>query len=323
MIPKRKIKKILTGSYELPNNVRQAIPSPVVQVQTITYQHAPYIRDCIEGVLMQKTNFPFEYLIGEDCSTDGTREIVFEYAKKHPEKIRVITADKNFGMMGNIRRCRMAARGKYIALCEGDDYWTDPYKLQKHVDFMQKNPGVSITYHDAMKVDADKNIIEQSMLPEIRKRNFSSDELKTGIWILTYTMCFRNLIDKYPENYFRVYNGDTFLTSLLGNYGSGVYLGNISPSCYRINESGVFSMKTDVQKRILSISTITELMNFYKQKNDIVYYNYFVTRIQKTLLDLLEYDLTGKNKKMLSSYIIKNAPHIGIKNSLYYLKKLL
>ncbi|HOV12158.1 MAG TPA: glycosyltransferase [Bacteroidales bacterium] len=323
MIPKRKIKKILTGSYELPNNVRQAIPSPVVQVQTITYQHAPYIRDCIEGVLMQKTNFPFEYLIGEDCSTDGTREIVFEYAKKHPEKIRVITADENFGMMGNIRRCRMAARGKYIALCEGDDYWTDPYKLQKHVDFMEQNPGVSITYHDACKVDADKNIIEQSMLPEIRKKNFSSEELKTGIWILTYTMCFRNLIDQYPENYFRVYNGDTFLTSLLGNYGSGAYLGHISPSCYRVSESGVFSMKTGIEKMIKSLSTSVELMKFYKQRNDKDFYEYFINRIQKALLEILEQVLSRKNKNKLALRIIKLSGYLGLKNSLYYLKKLL
>ncbi len=322
-MPKTTAKTILANSYELPNRVGEFIPSPVVQVQTITYQHAPYIRDCIEGVLMQKTNFPFEYLIGEDCSSDGTREIVFDYAKKYPEKIRVITADQNFGMMGNIRRCRLAARGKYIALCEGDDYWTDPYKLQKQVDYMEQHPEVSVTYHDACKVDAAKNIIEPSMLPEIRKRNFSSDELKSGFWVLTMTMCFRNLIDKYPENYFRVYNGDTFLTSLLGNYGSGAYLDNISPSCYRVNESGVFSMKAELHKKTQSLSTFVELMKFYKQKNDIDFYNYFVKRIQKTLLDLVEYDLTGKNKKILAAFITKYAPHIGVKNSLYYLKKLL
>jgi len=316
------MKRLPEVSYEVPNKVLANMPSPVVTVRTITFQHAPYIRDCIEGVLMQKTDFPFEYIIGEDFSTDGTREIVFEYAKKYPDKIRVITAGKNVGMTENIRRLILAARGKYIALCEGDDYWTDPYKLQKQVDFMEKNPDVAITYHDSCKVDADKNIIEPSMLPEGRKRNFSGDELKTGIWILTQTMCFRNVIE-YPENYFRVYNADTFFTSLAGNYGSGAYLGHISPSCYRVNESGVFSMKAGPHRKIRSLSTTVELMKFYKQKHDIDFYYYFVTRIKKTLLDLVEYKLTAKNKKILISYIIKNAPHIGIKNSLYYLKKLL
>ena len=188
---------------------------------------------------------------------------------------------------------------------------------------MEKNPGVSITYHDACKVDADRNIIENSMLPEIRKRNFSNDELKYGFWVLTMTMCFRNLIEKYPENYFRVYNGDTFLTSLLGNYGSGAYLGNISPSCYRINESGVFSMKAELHKKIQSLSTFVELMKFYKQRNDKDFYKYFINRIQKALLEILEQDLSRKNKNKLALNIIKTSAHLGLKNSLYYLKKLL
>ena len=115
------IEKRVCDSYILPNQVVKSIPEPVVTVRTITYQQASYIEQCIQGVLMQKTNFPFEYIIGEDFSTDGTREIVFEYAEKYPEKIRVITADYNVGN-ANSRRCNRISRGKYIALCEGDDY---------------------------------------------------------------------------------------------------------------------------------------------------------------------------------------------------------
>src|SRR5690606_19306327 len=91
------LKKRVKDSYELPNNVLRLIDEPLVTVRTSTYQHGPYIGRCIEGVLMQKTTFPFEFIIGEDCSTDGTREIVFEYAKKFSDRIRVITADYNVG----------------------------------------------------------------------------------------------------------------------------------------------------------------------------------------------------------------------------------
>jgi len=133
----------LADSYELPNRVKETVPDPLVTVFTVTYQHAHYIRDCIEGVLMQKTTFPVEYVIGEDCSTDGTREIVLEYAKKYPDKIRVVTADRNVGLKANAERCRKALRGKYAALCEGDDYWTDPLKLQKQVEFLEANPVMS------------------------------------------------------------------------------------------------------------------------------------------------------------------------------------
>lgn len=317
----KKAGKILKKSYELPNNVREAIPFPTVQVQTITYQHAPYIRDCIEAVLIQKTNFPFEYLIGEDCSTDGTREIVFEYAKKYPDKIRVITADENVGMMGNIRRCRMASRGKYVALCEGDDYWTDPYKLQKQVDFMEQNPDVVITYHDASRVDNNKNIIEESLLPENRKRDFSKEELKTGIWIMTNTMCFRNVVEQYPENYYKVINGDTFITSLLGNFGRGAYIPDIKPSFYRINDSGIWSMKTDAERKIRALATPLELMKFYDNQNDKEFYEYFKDNARKLILSLLENKLSKKQKKHIIKKICSHLSDLGFRNSFYYIKK--
>lgn len=127
-------------TYELPNNVLQAVPKPLVSVRTSTYNHEKYIRQCIEGILMQKTTFQFEYIIGEDCSTDGTMAIVKEYAQKYPDLIRVVTDDVNVGMKNNGLRCIERCRGKYMAACEGDDWWTDPYKLQKQVDFLESHP---------------------------------------------------------------------------------------------------------------------------------------------------------------------------------------
>lgn len=140
------IEKRISDSYELPNRVIEKYPHPLVSIRTSTYNHEPYIKQCIEGVLMQKTNFPFEYIIGEDYSTDETRKIVFEYARKYPDIIRVITADYNVGSKANGRRCIRACRGKYIAICEGDDYWTDPLKLQKQVDFLENHPEYGMCY---------------------------------------------------------------------------------------------------------------------------------------------------------------------------------
>lgn len=111
---------------------------PFVSVKTITYNHEKFIAQCIEGIMMQKTNFAFEYIIGEDCSTDSTMEIVQEYARRYPDVIRIITAEKNVGAVENDNRTDRACRGKYVAFCEGDDFWTDPYKLQKQVDFWRQ-----------------------------------------------------------------------------------------------------------------------------------------------------------------------------------------
>lgn len=121
---------------------------PLVSAKMITYNHAPYIAQAIEGVLQQETNFPFELVIGEDCSTDGTREIVFDYQEKYPDIIRIITSSKNIGAKKNSFRTEKACRGKYIAYCEGDDYWHHPQKLQKQVDYMESHPECGLVFSD-------------------------------------------------------------------------------------------------------------------------------------------------------------------------------
>ena len=98
-----------------------------------------FIKDAIEGILMQKTSFPIELIIGEDCSTDNTRKIVEDYEEKYPNLIFAQYSEKNLGMMNNFFNVLQAAVGKYIALCEGNDYWTDPLKLQKQVYFLEEN----------------------------------------------------------------------------------------------------------------------------------------------------------------------------------------
>ena len=120
---------------------------PLVSICCITYNHVDFIKDAIEGFLSQKTTFTYEICIGEDESNDGTREIIKEYAAKYPNKIRLFLrkrkdviyfngkATGRFNFMETLKK----ARGKYIATCEGDDYWLDPLKLQKQVDFMEKN----------------------------------------------------------------------------------------------------------------------------------------------------------------------------------------
>ena len=122
---------------------------PLVSVRVATYNHEKYIAQCIEGILMQRTDFPFEIIIGEDCSTDRTREIVLSYQKKYPDKIQALLTEKNLGGARNSMHIQQACQGKYHAMCEGDDYWIDPLKLQKQVDFMEVHPNFSLCFHNA------------------------------------------------------------------------------------------------------------------------------------------------------------------------------
>ena len=113
---------------------------PLVSIIMITYNHERFIAQAIEGVLMQETGFPFELVIGEDCSTDGTRAVCEKYAREHPDRIRLLPAERNLGMNLNARRTLRACRGKYIANCEGDDLWTDAGKLQRQAEYLETHP---------------------------------------------------------------------------------------------------------------------------------------------------------------------------------------
>ncbi len=121
---------------------------PAVSIVTITYNHGKYIAQCLDSILAQKTTFPFEIIVGEDCSTDNTRQIVLDYQRKYPESIRAIISDRNVGAIPNRVRVGLRARGALIASCEGDDYWTDPGKLQRQYEIMSSDASIGLCFSD-------------------------------------------------------------------------------------------------------------------------------------------------------------------------------
>ena len=175
---------------------------PVVSVDMVTYNQESYIRQAIEGVMMQKTDFEFELVIGDDCSNDQTREICFEYQRKYPDKIRVLWSDENlFKYGGNAKRTLARCRGEYVAFCEGDDYWTDPLKLQKQVDLIRKT-GAVMCVADSEWYYKDGTV--EKFVYGGSKRLLDFDDLLEGLYFHTttylidravYAQCKR----KYPE----------------------------------------------------------------------------------------------------------------------------
>lgn len=119
---------------------------PLVSVCMTAYNHAPYIARAIEGVLRQRTSFGVELILGEDCSTDNTLSICREYAERYPDRVRLITSGENVGMRENYRRTALAARGRYVAYCDGDDFWIDEEKLQRQVEALEADPSVGLCY---------------------------------------------------------------------------------------------------------------------------------------------------------------------------------
>ena len=222
---------------------------PLVSVILSTYNHKDYIKQCLDSILLQEANFDFEIVIGEDESVDGTREICLEYAERFPEKIRLFLRKREdvifingrptgrFNVIANLK----AAKGNYIAICEGDDYWTDPYKLQKQVNFMEKNKNCSLCHHSQLKLFG-KNLIEDERSKELNDGdiNDASDLFSFKVHPQTRTILFRNCLtaeDLKGDFLMQAIYGDFAICFLLAKYGQIGYL-NENMAVYRIHEQG-------------------------------------------------------------------------------------
>lgn len=222
--------------------------TPVVSVCMITYNHERFIAQAIESVLMQETDFPVELVIGEDCSTDGTRAIVQDYAARYPDKIKALLHPHNLGPAhspgkNNLVSALKACRGKYIALLEGDDYWTDPHKLQKQVEFLEAHPECSMCFHEAYDLWPDGRQVEYVRSREANVQPFYGlEEAIKSQFIPTASICFRRgLVDVTHPLFFESPTGDWVLRALLAEKGLVAFLdGNWATR--RIHPGGLTSM---------------------------------------------------------------------------------
>ena len=225
---------------------------PVVSVHMITYNHEPYIRQAIEGVMMQKTDFEFELVIGEDASQDKTREICFEYQKKYPDKIRVLWWHENVsGMGGNGRRVSARCRGEFLAYCEGDDYWVDPLKLQKQVDAMRRCSNVSICFgmmqsyeQKTGRVIVDEHLKSKWPNGMIDGREFAvSDYVIPTPTVLLRRSVFDRACEKYEALSWGMKMGDFQLWKAMALEGA-VYCLHDLLSTYRIHGTSAMHLNT-------------------------------------------------------------------------------
>jgi RimJ/RimL family protein N-acetyltransferase/glycosyltransferase involved in cell wall biosynthesis len=242
---------------------------PRVSVFCMVYNHEKFLSQCLDGFLMQKCNFDFEIVVGEDCSTDKSREILLNYANKYPGKFKLILHDKNVGAIENQRIVFENCTGKYIAMCEGDDYWTDPLKLQKQVDFLGNNPDFSFVCGDAKTYDQNSGEYQLNLPTDskiITKENFCYPYL-----IKTCTILFdSNIIKSIPFKRFNFFK-DITLFSFLLKTGNGYYE-PIPLGVYRIHEGGVWSMKSSQENEIANLNSFLEIYYFIFKTNQIKKY---------------------------------------------------
>jgi len=244
-----------------------SVEIPLVSVCMITYNHENYVRQAIESVLSQQADFAIELVISDDGSTDETGQVCRDFEKKNLQIVRYIKNDSNIGMMPNFIKALQLCKGKYIALCEGDDYWINDYKLKKCVQALDEHPEYTLCCHENYKLISGKISID-NILKISAPGRYTLEDYLLQPFFHTSSMVFRrvDLIPHIPDWYKNVFAGDNFLVAILGSQGDIYYL-NECMSVYRVhaasisNKYGILNMKENYLKH----------MNLFNQMNNFKY----------------------------------------------------
>jgi glycosyltransferase involved in cell wall biosynthesis len=299
---------------EIMKNWKKVDDVPLVSICTITYKQEKYIAETLDGLLMQETDFPFDIVVDDDCSPDNTADIIKKYMNRFPNIMNVRFREKNVGYIINTEGNMTRAKGKYIALCEGDDFWTDPQKLQIQVDFLEKNRDYIISGHDAYSVDENGRRLNDSKLPDSSKKDKSGEDLiKGNAFIPTISMVFRNIIPKkFPEEFRNVLNGDTFLVSMLGHYGNSKYHPEIKPAGYRTRADALWSKQSEKERLNARRNYYFWIYRYYRRIGEEKYAGHYWSLYEKKVLE-------GLNSKILVGELL-NRGVLSIKKALKSLR---
>jgi glycosyltransferase involved in cell wall biosynthesis len=253
---------------------------PLVSISCITFNHSLYIRNCLDGLINQRTNFDFEILIHDDASNDGTREIIEEYSLRNPN-IKAICQNENQyskGIRGIMARFNFPrARGKYIALCEGDDYWTDPFKLQKQVDFLEANPDYSLCFHPVSILMPD-NELKEDFITKPPSDDIEIMQLaKHGNFIHTPSILFRNVVQVFPNSLLQSPIGDYCLQMVLAESGKFKML-HENMAVYRFG-SGDWSSQDSFTRQLKTAKTHMILAGYFESRGNEPIMNILLERV--------------------------------------------
>lgn len=297
----------------------------LVSIVCNTYNQETYIADALDSFIMQKTSFKFEILVHDDASTDSTADIVREYEKKYPDLIKPIYQTENQysqknGVISKLQYGR--AKGKYIAFCEGDDYWIDENKLQKQVDFMESHPDYSLCVHSAQMVEADNKRLIRNISAFEEDRDMTVDEIivRWGTELATNSMMYqRELRKEYPEFLLNAPVGDYPLTMYLSFCGKVRYMKDCM-SAYRYMSRGSWSsqfMSNSEASKRKRIDLLEEFKGILDKTDNYTNYKYHQAFEEKRIIYNLE--IMRHSKQLGEKKIFKSAyRQLPVKNKIIY-----
>lgn len=295
----------------------------VVSVCSITYNHEKYIGQMFDSILAQQCSFKFEIVIGEDCSTDNTRAIIKQYASQYPDIIKPLLPEKNIGAKKNFSNCLKACTGKYIAICEGDDYWIDPHKLQKQVDLLEADAAASFSFTKSYIIDENGNRTgDNQPIPVNEHYTYHEILSQQKCFIPTATLLFRNrLPDPLPYFFTNAISGDIALHLILLSQGYGICIFE-ETAVYRVHQGGITKSAEHVEHAMVKQFELYELANKhyeYKYKKD---FDIALHDFSNTILIYGAKEKKGIKKiKHAFKYFplyLKYAPDVSIKKTIYY-----
>ncbi|MFT6053545.1 MAG: hypothetical protein ACJAS3_000376 [Roseivirga sp.] len=267
-----KIKHLRKEVIEFPN---ETVNKPFISIIIQCYNQVGMIESCLESILKQNIKSEYEILLGDDQSTDGTREICIKYAKKYPTQIRLFLHNKenNISIDGrptgrfNFLYNLFSARGTLIALCEGDDYWTWAGKLQNQIDFLDYNPDCLLCYHKVNKVQSQSVFTGNSHVQYNTPVVFNGEELFSQ-YIPTLSVVFRNNHQLYPSEFIKAPHADLLLFSFIVSNGQFADIG-IKSGVRRIHSSGIYSGLKVKDKLVRMVKTRVVIANTAEVSQDI------------------------------------------------------
>jgi len=241
---------------------------PFLAVYMITYNHEAFIAKAVESVMMQQTSFNYKLYIGEDCSTDNTREICQSLKQKYPDKIELLLHPSNVGVHENaaqIFKATFSSGANYIALLEGDDYWSDPLKLQKQVDFLENNKDYALCFHQVEIINRQEELTPD-FLTNVPSNYQTIDTLaRLGNYIHTPSVVFRNCIEALPFEFRHCPIADYFLYLIVAQQGKLKYLEE-KMAVYRYGV-GIFSGESALNLAKSNVKLFTCLLSYFQDES--------------------------------------------------------
>lgn len=246
-----------------------------LSVCMITYNHEDFIAQALDSVLMQDVDFDYEIVLGEDCSTDNTRDIARDYASRFGDRVQLLPAEKNLGGKHNFIRTLRACRGQYIALCEGDDYWTSPQKLAKQVSFLDNHPECAVCFHNVEVIYEDRSQEPRNYCPSGLKEISGLEDILKRNFIPSCSVMFRRgLAHELPDWFCLTGMGDWPLHLMNAEKGKIGYIDQVM-GVYRVHSGGAWSSLSQIE-------LLHENIKFYHYANAHLGFRY--DRLIKTCL---------------------------------------